>query len=206
MKIKDYKIHSEKELIKKLRKVILLNSEKTGKPIFVYKNTSIELKEIKTKDLVPLQLYQLKSTNRLVWNLHKIFQKKYKEDIFNMDGYYTYESENKKYAFIPPIIESVVNSKGKKQNVVIDGLHRMLLAKKLKKKTAKVVIVKNIPQKLILPAVPNAWEEMEIVEVVPKSEYKRKWLVSPEKGYLYYRNFQSVFQNVGQPRASNLDK
>lgn len=200
MKIIKYKRHAKEELVKNLRKVILLNSEKIGKPIFVYKNTLIELREIEIKDLVPLQLYQLKSSNQIVVNLHKIFRKKYKEDIFHMNGYCVYESDGKKYTFIPPIVECVENSNGKMQNVVIDGLHRMLLAKKMKKKTATVVLISNIPQELILPVVPNAWEEMKIVEVAPKSEDKRRWLVLPEKGYRYYRDFNSVFDNVGEPR------
>jgi hypothetical protein len=200
MKIIKYKKHAKKELIKRLRKVILLNSRKIGKPVFVYKNTRIELKEVGIKDLVPLQLYQLKSSNQLVANLNKIFRKKYKEDIFHMNGYCVYESGDKKYTFIPPIVECVENSNGKMQNVVIDGLHRMLLAIKLKKETATVVMINNIPQELILPVAPNRWEEMKIVEVAPKNEDKRRWLVPPEKGYLYYRNFNSAFENVGKPR------
>jgi len=200
MKILKYKKHAKEELIRKLRKVTLLNSKKIGKPIFVYKNTVIELREVKIKDLVPLQLYQLKSSNQLIINLNNILWKKYKEDIFHMDGYCVYESNDKKYTFIPPIIESIENSKGKMQNVVIDGLHRMLLAKKLKKETATVIVIRNIPQKLILPVVPNTWEEMEIVEIAPKGERKRRWLIPPEKGYLYYRDFNSSFENVGKPR------
>lgn len=200
MKILRYQKHAKKELIKNLRKVILLNSEKKGKRIFIYKNTLIELKAVKVKDLVPLQLYQLKSSNQLVKDLHNIFRKKYKEDIFHMNGYCVYESDNKKYTFIPPIVECVENSNGKVQNVVIDGLHRMLLARKLKKEKVTVVVIKNIPQKLILPVVPNAWEEMVAVDVPPESKNKRRWLVPPEKGYLFYRDFNSVFENVGEPR------
>ncbi|OGH24183.1 MAG: hypothetical protein A3B47_04960 [Candidatus Levybacteria bacterium RIFCSPLOWO2_01_FULL_39_24] len=200
MKILKYKKHAKKELIKNLRKVILLNSEKIGKRVFVYKKTLIELKEVKIKDLVPLQLYQLKSSNQLVKDLHSIFKKEYREDIFHMNGYCVYESNDKKYTFIPPIVECVKNSNGKTQNVVIDGLHRMLLAIKLKRKTATVIVIKNIPQELILPVVPNEWEEMEIVEIAPKRKRRRKWLIPPEKGYLFYRDFNSAFENVGRPR------
>ncbi len=200
MNITHFKKYTKQHLIIKLKKVILLNSEKTGKPIFVYKDSKIELKEVRVEDLVPLQLYQLKSSNQLVLNLYKTFKKKYKDDIFNMDGYYTYKSGDKKYAFIPPIIECVENSKGEILKIIIDGLHRILLAKKLKKQKITVVVIKNIPQKLILPVTPNRWEEIKVVKTAPERKDKRKWLVPPEEGYLYYRNFQSVFENVGQPK------
>lgn len=206
MKIKSYKTCSEKELIKKLRKVILLNSEKRKEPIFAYKNALIELKKVDIKELLPLQLYQLASSNQLVSNLYKIFEEEYKEDIFNMKGYVTYISNDKRYALIPPIIESVKDSKGNTQRIIIDGLHRVLLAKKLKKKTIAVVVIENVPQKLNLPVAPNSWEELRLIDVAPEIEDKRRWLIPPEEGYLYYRNFQSVFQNIGKPRASNIDK
>lgn len=203
MNISHLKRYSRKHLIDKLKKVILLNSEKKGKPIFVYENAKIELRKIKIKDLLPLQLYQLVSSNKLVHNLYKIFQKKYKDDIFNMNGYFTYAADGKRYALVPPIIEVVKNSKKPHmQKIIIDGLHRILLAKKLKKEEITVIIIENIPQKLVLPVAPNSWAELKVVKTAPESKYKRKWLIPPEKGYLYYRNFQSVFQNVGKPRAS----
>lgn len=195
MKITHLKKYSPEQMISKLKKVILLNSEKTGKPIYVYKNAKIELIEVKIKDLFPLQTYQLVRSNQLVYNLYDIFQKKYKHDILNMDGYVTYNSGGKRYALVPPIIECVANSK-----IIIDGLHRVLLAKKMKRKAITVIAIGNVPEKLFLPAAPNSWEELKVVEIAPESKHKRKWLVSPEKGYLYYRNFQSVFQNVGKPR------
>lgn len=202
MNISHLKKYPKEHLIDKLKKVILLNSEKMGKPIFVYKNAKIVLRKIKIKDLLPLQLYQLMSSNQLVWNLYEIFQKKYKADIFNMDGYFTYASEGKKYAFVPPVIEHVKTPTGKMEKIIIDGLHRILLAKKLKKEEVAVVVVENIPEKLILPVVPNSWEEIKVMKIAPESKYRRKWLIPPEKGYLYYRNFQSVFQNVGKPHSS----
>lgn len=200
MKIKNYKAYSVKELIKKLRKVILLNSEKRGKPIFVYRDSEINLKRVKIKDLLPLQLYQLESSNQLVLNLYKIFKKKYNQDIFNMNGYATYSSNDKSYTFVPPIIEYIENSKGNTQKIIIDGLHRVILAKKLRKKAITVIVIENVPQELNLPVVPNTWAELKVVKVAPEIKHKRRWLIKPEKGYLYYRNFQSVFQNIGKPR------
>ena len=201
MNISHLKKYNSLQMINKLKKVILLNSEKTGKPIYVYKNAKIELKEININDLFPLQLYQLISSNELVSNLYKIFKKKYNEDIFEMEGYSTYTSSDKRYALVPPIIESIKDIKGEIKNIIIDGLHRVILAKKLKKKTITVVVIENIPEKLNLPADSNTWAELKIVKKAPESKNKRKWLVPPEKGYLYYRNYQSVFQNVGKPRA-----
>lgn len=206
MKIKNYKKYSEKDLIKSLRKIILLNSEKKGKPIFVYKVASIELKKVDIKELLPIQLYQLTSSNKLIAKLYKILEEEYKEDIFNMKGYVKYISNSKHYALIPPVIECVRGPKGNIQKIIIDGLHRILLAKKIKKQKITAIIIKHVFKELNLPVVPNSWEELKIVTTAPESRYKRKWLVPPEKGYLYYRNFQSVFENIGQPRVSNLDK
>lgn len=206
MNITHLKKHTKQNTINKFKKVILLNSEKKGKPIFVYENAKIELRKIKIKDLLPLQLYQLKSSSQLVQNLYKIFQKKYKADIFNMDGYFTYISDDKRYELVPPIVENVKNQKGEMEKIIIDGLHRILLAKKLKKEEIVVVVVENIPEKLILPVAPNSWEEIKVMKIAPESKYRRNWLIPPDKGYLYYRNFQSVFQNVGQPHTSKVDK
>lgn len=204
MNINHLKKYTEEQMINKLKKVILLNSEKMGKPIYVYKNAKIELKKINVKELLPLQLYQLESSNQLVSNLYKIFKKKYNQDILNMSGYSTYNSNSKRYAFVPPIIEYIQNGENKIQKIIIDGLHRILLAKKLKKKTITIVAIQNIPHKLNLPAAPNSWEELKLVKTAPDVKYKRKWLISPDRAYLYYRNYQIVFQNIGKPRG--IDK
>lgn len=198
MNITHLKRYAKDKLIKRLKKVILLNSDKNKKPVFIYKDSEIELKPVKIKDLLPLQLYELTSSTKLINNLHENFSKKYKENILEMNGYFTYRSGDKKYALIPPIIEDV-----RGQKVVIDGMHRILLAKKLGREIIVVVVIKNIPQKLILPVAPNKWEELKVVSIAPENKDKRKWLIPSEEGYLYYRNFQSVFENVGKPRASN---
>lgn len=204
MKIKSYKTYSKEKLIKKLRKVILLDSEKIGKPIFVYKNAKIELTEVNIRELLPFQLYQLESSNQLVSNLYKIFKEKCNQDIFSMNGYVKYISNDKPYVFTPPIIEYIQNGKGKIQKIIIDGLHRIILAKKLKNKTITVVAIENIPHDLIVPAAPNSWRELIVVDRAPSIENKRKWLMPAQKGYLFYRNFQSVFQNIGKPRTSPI--
>ncbi|MDO8583500.1 MAG: hypothetical protein Q7R51_03135 [bacterium] len=201
MKITNLKKYTKEQMIKKLKKVILLNSDKNKRPIFIYKDSEIDLERVRIKDLFPLQLYELTPSAKLVGSLHENFSKKYKENILEMNGYFTYKSGDKRYALIPPIIEDV-----KGQKIIIDGLHRILLAKKLKKQIITVVLIKNIPEKLILPVGPNKWEELKVVKIAPDNKDKRKWLIPPEKGYLYYRNYQSVFQNVGKPRASSVDK
>ena len=198
MNIAKYKTHSKEKLIHKLKKVKLLNPSKT---IYVYKNAKVDLKKVKIEDLLPLQLYELNSSSELIENLHKTFLKKYKTNIFEMKGFATYISDKKHFSFIPPVVEYIKNKDGKIQKIIIDGLHRILLAKKLKKKKITIVAIENIPQKLLFPAEPNKWEELKIVEKAPEGKDKRKWLIPPEKAYLCYRNFQSVFQNIGKPRS-----
>ncbi|MCR4285244.1 MAG: hypothetical protein NUV97_04360, partial [archaeon] len=118
----------------------------------------------------------------------------------NMKGYMTYIANDKHYTFIPPVVEYIKNPKGNVVRIIIDGIHRVLLAKKLKKKTITIIAIESVPEKLLVPASSNTWKEVKLMKNAPENKDKRKWLISAEKGYFYYRNFNSAFVNVGKPR------
>ena len=205
MKILNYKKHSKEELIKRLRKVTLLHSSKTKNPIYVYKNAEIELTNLPVSILMPENFYQIKEILLNLKNLQKVFREQ-NIDIFNLNGYVTYttnESENP-YTLLPVIIEYQLEKDGSINPIILDGLHRISVARSQKLDTVKVIKIAKASQEYPVfgYANPNGWDDVKLVQSAPDKKDKRLWRFPLEEVYKYYRDFNSAFDNVGKPRTS----
>ena len=205
MKILNFKKHSKEELIKRLRKVTLLYSSKTKNPIYVYKNAEIKLTNLPVSTLMPENFYQIDRVLLKLRNLQKVLAE-HSLDIFNLNGYVTYvtnESENP-YTLLPVIIEYQLEKDGSINPIILDGLHRISIARSQKLDTVRVVKVAKVSSKYPVfgYANPNGWQDVKLVQTAPDKKDKRLWRFPLEEVYKYYRDFNSAFENVGKPRAS----
>lgn len=203
MKILHYKKHSKDELIKRLRKVTLLNSSKTKNPIYVYKNAEIELMKLPISILKPEQFYQVEKVLLSLRNLQKALKKK-NTDIFNLNGYVSYITDESKntYTLLPVIIEYQLEKDGSINPIILDGLHRISVARSQKQEVVQVIKVARVSSKYpVFGRVnPNGWKDVKLVKTAPDKEDKRIWRFPLGEVYKYYRDFNSAFENVGKPR------
>lgn len=204
MKILNYKKHSKEDLIKKLKKVTLLHSSNTKNPIFVYENAEIELAHLVVSSLMPHQFYEIEEVILTLENLQKALAKK-NIDLFNLNGYVSYttdESENP-YTLIPVIIEYQREKDGSINPIILDGLHRISIARSQKLDKVQVVKIAKVNSKYPVfgYANPNGWQDVKLVQIAPDKKDKRLWRFPLEEVYKYYRDFNTSFENVGKPRG-----
>src|SRR3989344_4670303 len=203
MKILRYQKHSKDELINKLRKVTLLRSTKTDNPIYVFKDARIEISNIPVSSIVPSQFYYLEKSLSKVGEIQKAL-KEQDIDLFNLDGFISYQTDESdiKYNLLPIIIEYQKEKDGSINPIILDGIHRVILARNQKREKIKVVKISNVSEKYPYPAYVNSkgWEEVLPVQYPPEQKDKRNWRFPIGEVNKYYRDLNSVFANVGEQR------
>lgn len=203
MKILNYKKHSKEELIKRLRKVTLLHSSKTKNPIYVYKNAEIELTNLPVSALMPENFYQIEEVLLNLRNLQKALRGR-NIDIFNLNGYVSYVTDESKkgYTLLPIIVEYQLEKDGSINPIILDGCHRISIARSRKLDTVQVIKIAKVNKKYPVfgLANPNGWQDVKLVQTVPLKKDKRLWRFPLKEVYKYYRDFNSAFDNVGKPR------
>jgi len=204
MKILSYKKHSKEELIKRLRKVTLLHSSNTKNPIYIYKNAEIELTNLPVSTLMPENFYQIEEVLLKLRNLQEALREK-NIDIFNLSGYVSYTTDESKngYTLLPVIIEYQLEEDGSINAIILDGLHRISIARSQKLDTVRVIKIAKVSKEYPVfgYANPNGWQDVKLVQTVPDKKDKRLWRFPLEEVYKYYRDFNSAFENVGKPRT-----
>lgn len=203
MRILQYKKHSKDELIDKLRKVTLLHSSKTASPIYVFKNADIELGEVIVSSIVPSQFYYLEKSLSKVGEIQKAL-KEDNIDLFNLDGFINYHTNESdiEYNLLPVIIELQKEIDGSINPIILDGIHRVILARKENLQRIQVVKIANVSKDFPYPAYVNSrgWDEVLPVMVPPQQKDKRNWRFPIEEVSKYYRDLNSVFANIGEQR------
>lgn len=194
--IKSFEQKTKEDLIKVLKQATLLGD----KNVYPYENATISLRTFNYKDISPVQFYYLFDNISLLKNLKNDF-KRYNIDILNLDGYVNFEVDNygKKLTMTPPIIENI---EGK--NLLIDGMHRVILSIMLGK-NIKCVYIENIKPEYYHYCVanPNGWDDArQFKNKVPEGFKTRN---SRYDGN--YRKYRRVFQFEGEnqiPREHTL--
>lgn len=203
MKILKYKTYPKEELIKRLKKVTLLHSSNTDNPIYIYKNAEIKLTNVPVSTLAPHQFYQIEEVLLKLRNLQKALRER-NIDIFNLNGYVSYTTDESKneYTLLPVLIECQREKDGSINPIILDGFHRISVARSQKLDIAQVIKVGNVSNKYPVfgYANPNGWKDVKLVKTSPDKKDKRLWRFPLEEVYKYYRDFNSTFDNVGKPR------
>lgn len=196
--IKDLEQKTTIDLLDTLEKTTLLGDENA----FPYKHANISIKTFSYKDLTPIQFYYIKKNLKLLKKLKDEFIKQYNIDIFNLDGYLNFKTDkyDQKLTMTPPIIE-VVDGK----NLLIDGMHRVMLSKILGQ-DIKCVYIENIKPEYYHYALPNpnGWEDIKsFFFEVPKSFKTRNVRYDGDD----YRKYRRVYKFEGEnqiPRKHTL--
>jgi len=203
MKILRYQKHSKDELINKLRKVTLLRSTKTDNPIYVFKDARIEISNIPVSSIVPSQFYYLEKSLSKVGEIQKAL-KEQDIDLFNLDGFISYQTDESdiKYNLLPIIIEYQKEKDGSINPIILDGIHRVILARKENLQKIQVVKIANVSKDFPYPAYVNSrgWVEVLPAEFAPLQKDKRNWRFPIGEVNKYYRDLNSVFANIGEQR------
>jgi len=203
VKILKYKKHSKDELINKLRKVTLLHSSNTPNPIYVYKNAEIDLSDIPVSTILPSQFYYLEEPLLKVGKIQEALAE-YNLDLFSLDGFVNYVTNESDvmYNLLPIVVEYQMEKDGTINPIILDGIHRVILAKKENLKKIQVVKIANVSKDFPYPGYvnPKGWEDVKLAKTAPAKKDKRHWRFSIEEVNKYYRNLNSAFENVGKPR------
>ncbi|KWT79143.1 hypothetical protein [Candidatus Magnetominusculus xianensis] len=186
------------ELIEKLKGLRMLYAPE----IRPYTDVFISLEHISTDILHPAQYYILQSELEKVRNLRWALSAR-NIDIFNLNGYVKIwlEGIDEPIDLLPPVVEESIEKNGKVVCLINDGMHRVFLSR-LEWVIPQVVYIRGIPKNLPYYAypIPEGWDKVDIVENLPEGTLKKWHRIKDYK--TLYRNFNSVFENVGGPRGN----
>ena len=203
MKIKSVRRFDVQELIGRLKNLTMLEDEN----LYPYRDAYISVERICVEELHPPQRYVMKSeltkVRELKWALEE-----HGVDLFNLDGFVRIllEGREEPVDVLPPVVEEIIERNGRITHVINDGMHRIYMAY-LEWVIPQVVYVRGLPKSVpyYAYAIPERdWTKIELLEEIPKT-YIKKWH-RIEKNKTLYRNFNSVFTNVGGPRGNPVKK
>ncbi len=198
MKIVDFEKFGEKELIERLRNLTMLK-DRDVKP---YVDAFISLENICIDDIFPAQRYVLKNellkVRELKWHLEGLGI-----NIFKLDGFVRLylEGTPEPIDLLPPVVEEFIEQNGRIVHIVNDGMHRVYTAF-LEWVIPQVLFIRGIPKNLPYYSYPipeKDWKQIELREDIPPGFIKKWHRIANNK--LLYRDFNSVFKNVGGPRG-----
>lgn len=181
------KIHKRwgwRKLRQLLREVTLLGDH----DIHPYKNAKIESRVISPNEVYPLSAYLLSGKLAIHKCLYHRFLGERKIDVFDLRGGFQFSVDGgvNKFVFGPPIVE--VSKVDKDKPLLLDGLHRIYLARKLKKKV-RVVWLSKIPLELPIIAKPLRWPNIKMYGKVPVAKKMRKYRWQTFKEFCQDNNF-----------------
>jgi hypothetical protein len=203
MKITSVQHFNEEELIDRLKNLTMLEDEN----LYPYRKAFISVEKICVEELHPPQRYvlqsELKKVRDLKWSLED-----HDVDLFNLNGFVriNLEGQDEPIDLLPPVIEEIIEKNGKITHIINDGMHRVYMAY-LEWVIPQVVYVRGLPKNVpyYAFAIPERdWTKIELRDDIPTT-YIKKWH-RIERNKTLYRNFNSVFTNVGGPRGNPVKK
>ncbi len=172
-----------------------------------YKDAFISLENIAVDELFPAQRYVLKKelnkVRDLKWQLEE-----HGFDLFNLNGFVRMHlaGADEPVDLLPPVVEEYIEKNGKIVHIVNDGMHRIYSAF-LEWVIPQVIFVRGLPKDIPYYAFPipeKDWTKIELRDDIPDN-FIKKWHRTPDNKKLY-RDFNSVFMNVGGPRGNTVKK
>jgi hypothetical protein len=196
LKILEIKKFPIEELVERLRNVTMLKAP----DVKVYGEACITVEKISPQSLAPPQNYilreELKKVRELKWALEE-----HGVDIFELNGFVSLSLEgyDEPVDLLPPVVEESIERDGSIHLIVNDGMHRVYMALR-EWVIPQVILIRGIPKELPYYAfpVPGGWKNLEERDDLPPG-YLKKWH-RIRNYHALYRNFNSVFTNVGGPR------
>jgi hypothetical protein len=213
MKVKIIKQIPFQELEELIRGVPLMGRSSDGSEIKVYEKANITLKTIKSDEVNPTTFYLLKENIEFQRGLRNFLIRGYGIDTLHLDcALELLNDKEEVWTLAPPVIEvtprlvkyqpsadEIDYSTSVKIHIPIinDGAHRVALARELNSDFTCVFISKAL-EEFPFYSHPNNWDQVRIVDTVPKTKAEKKFY-SREDCYALYRNFGIL--GIGKPRG-----
>ncbi|MBO7393388.1 MAG: hypothetical protein J6U98_04210 [Abditibacteriota bacterium] len=189
--IKDIETHGREELFEGLRGVTVGQN----KSAFIYENCRMSLRTLSPDDVVPAQRYLLSGRLEIIARVAERLRD-FGADMFDLDGFVRMKISDAPHEIdlLPPVAEVTADG----ITLLNDGMHRFETARRLGR-TVRTVCIENVPKEYPYYAhpLPGGWSDVKIYDTLPEGE--RKKLYRRDFSELY-RDFNSVFRNVGCPR------
>jgi hypothetical protein len=193
--------HPADELLERLRGVVMLK-DRSAKP---YASARLSLERMPFSQIRPAQRYVL--TDGLLKAQCLTFELQERGfDPMALDGWLTIHTDQspEPIDLLPPVVEAHREADGSFVNILNDGMHR-LFAARLEWRLPQVIFASGLPPELPYYAYPipgdSPWDQVKILEGSHiGAGVIKKWHRTRDNKRLY-RDFNSVFQNVGGPRG-----
>jgi hypothetical protein len=215
MQIEIVRTYPLSELISRLRGLTMLQDRNA----FPYKDAKINATNtVLAEVLSPCQLYVLASEYEKVHRLRHFMLIQHGIDILQLGktmvggvggerqealGFVEYRVDGgETITILPPIIEHSLEVDNRKCLLINDGMHRCYLSL-VSRITPHVIVVDDVPKELPYYAwpLPGGWRDVKIVHDISEIPLKKFHRVPHPAYKALYRDFNSVFQNVGGPRG-----
>ncbi len=162
------------ELLGELRDIRLRGDPK----LFPYAEAEIKSQLIDVESVSPLSLYILSNKLRSQNNLRDALLARYGLDILDMAGILEFKlgQEDEPIRLAPPIIEVYNETAGEIRGKVwalVDGTHRLALARKKGIRYVRAIVIRKVPERFPLMALPLRWGDVKDYETLPPGLKKR---------------------------------
>jgi len=158
---------------------------------YPYKEANIVLTEFNPDHLKPAAFYILDEQMQTHRQLRNILLKKYALDILKLRCGLVYRYANQIHTMYPPIIEEFGED-----HIVLDGLHRVALAREFETNIASIFISK-VSSDCPFPCLPIEWAQVSLVQAVPGVKRLPR---RPDAYYSLHRNLNIL--NLGGSRQN----
>jgi hypothetical protein len=148
-----------------------------GDPVLrPYADARIDVVRYPIAELRPTSHYVLKEQLKSHDSINSILLEKYAISIFDLTGILEYYIDNVSYRMSPPIVETYYEpSEQKIVTAIVDGIHRVWLARVLGLEELWVVEISNIPVHFPLVPLPANWTDIKEQNEVPETSKKRRY-------------------------------
>lgn len=166
------RVHPWDELEGVLRQVRL----KGDPSLLPYVGARIESHILKVDEVYPLNLYALSKQIDLHMHLRELFLVNYALDLLDLSGVIEFKTSDGDHLISPSLVE--ISKPDKNKMLLVDGINRFSLARRLGMSTVRSVLVSGVPDHFPLVPLPIEWSEVKILDKVPPLTEKRRFRFS----------------------------
>lgn len=203
-----------KELEQKIREVPLLEKGDNGAEVFPYSTAKIAIRNVSVKELCCPSKYALKINLEEQRRLHQFLLESGIDSLSLTSGVELTDGSGEIWSLLPPVVEVVEQEvifpprEGELDHsnrsslipmqMLIDGVHRVLLARELDREL-NVLHITGVDPHYPYYALPNSWSELQVLNELPRSAQEKK-LYRRGNCYGLFRNFDTL--GCGAPRGT----
>jgi hypothetical protein len=178
------------DLEQRLRETTLLQP-RDGEAVYPYANADIRLAEIPYAEVAPTSLYVLRGNLATQATIAKDIAGEGYDPLQLTGGLLLKNDAGEHVGLVPPIVEETADV-GK---YILDGAHRTSIGRWLGRTHFMGILISGIRPDCPAYAYPNTWDEIHIMEAVPKDPAQKK----------HYRdNYRPLYRDFSRLNGSSL--